>query len=93
MEIMVNSNDGFVIAEADLKLRGPGDLEGTQQSGDPFNLKIASLVYDGQILQLARDIAMQIADEDPGLLKPDNQILKSTITKLFKKNIDWSIIS
>jgi len=93
MEIMVNSNDGFVIAEADLKLRGPGDLEGTQQSGDPFNLKIASLVYDGQILQLARDIALQIADDDPSLIKPDNQTLKNTISKLFKKNIDWSIIS
>ncbi|MFZ4456993.1 MAG: ATP-dependent DNA helicase RecG [Bacteroidales bacterium] len=93
MEIMVNSNDGFVIAEADLKLRGPGDLDGTQQSGDPFKLKIASLVYDGQILQLARDIASDILEEDTDLKTAENQILKIQLDKIFKKEVNWSLIS
>jgi len=93
MEIMVGTNDGFEIAEADLKLRGPGDLEGTQQSGDPFNLKIANLVHDGQVLQLARDIASEIINEDPELKSPSNQALKNQLDKLFRKKVDWSLIS
>lgn len=93
MEIMVNSNDGFVIAEADLKLRGPGDLEGTQQSGDPFELKIASLVYDGQVLQLARDIASEILDTDPTLDQMEHKLLKNELQKIFKKSKNWSLIS
>ena len=67
IETMVATNDGFEIAEVDLKLRGPGDIEGTQQSGVPFNLKIAHLGKDGQILQLARDTAELIIEEDPDL--------------------------
>ncbi len=93
MEIMVGTNDGFEIAEADLKLRGPGDLEGTQQSGDPFSLKIANLVHDGQVLQLARDIASEIINKDPELNLPSNQTLKKQLEKLFRKKVDWSLIS
>ena len=93
MEIMVNTNDGFIIAEADLKLRGPGDMDGTQQSGDPIKLKIASLVYDGQILQLARDIASEILSEDPDLMLSDNLFLKNQLDKVFKKEGNWSLIS
>ncbi len=93
MEIMVGSNDGFEIAEADLKLRGPGDLEGTQQSGDPFSLKIANLVHDGQVLQLARNIATEIINEDPELNFPSNLTLKKQLDKLFRKKVDWSLIS
>jgi ATP-dependent DNA helicase RecG len=93
MEIMVNTNDGFIIAEADLKLRGPGDMDGTQQSGDPIKLKIASLVYDGQILQLARDIASDILTEDPDLMNSDNLFLKNQLDKVFKKEGNWSLIS
>lgn len=93
MEIMVRTNDGFEIAEADLKLRGPGDMEGTQQSGDPFSLKIANLVHDGQILQLARDIATEIVNEDPELRNPSNFTLKNQLDKLFRKKVDWSLIS
>ena len=93
MEIMVRTNDGFEIAEADLKLRGPGDLEGTQQSGDPFNLKIANLVHDGQVLQLARDIATEVVNDDPELKNPSNLTLKNQLDKLFRKKVDWSLIS
>ncbi|WP_243347982.1 ATP-dependent DNA helicase RecG [Parabacteroides sp. FAFU027] len=93
MEIMVRTNDGFEIAEADLKLRGPGDLEGTQQSGDPFNLKIANLVHDGQVLQLARDIATEVVNDDPELKSPSNLTLKNQLDKLFRKKVDWSLIS
>jgi len=69
MEIMVRTNDGFEISEADLQLRGPGDLEGTQQSGLPFELKIANLAQDGKMLEIARRTAMEILDEDPKLEK------------------------
>ena len=75
MEIMVRTNDGFEISEADLQLRGPGDLEGTQQSGIAFDLKIANLAKDGQILQLARDLAQDIIHNDSRLRSPDNFIL------------------
>ena len=93
INIMVESNDGFEIAEADLKLRGPGDLEGTQQSGVPFNLRIANLMRDGEILQYAREIAQKILDEDPLIEKPKNQILRKQLRKLSGNNYNWGIIS
>ena len=76
IEVMVATNDGFRIAEADLQLRGPGDLEGTQQSGLPFDLHIASLVTDGQILDIARNAAKDILDADPQLEDQYNQMYK-----------------
>ena len=79
LEIMVNSNNGFEIAEADLRLRGHGDLEGTQQSGEGLDLKIANLAADGQILQYARDIALEVLDKDPELLSEPNRILNERL--------------
>lgn len=93
IDIMVESTDGFEIAEADLKLRGPGDLEGTQQSGIPFNLRIANLVRDGEILQYAREIAQKVLDEDPLLEKPDNLILRKQLRKLGGNKYNWGLIS
>ena len=93
IEIMVRSNDGFVIAEEDLKLRGAGDLEGTQQSGESLNLKIANLASDGQILQYARNMAQEILDDDPALEKPENKLLQTRLTTLFKRKINWGLIS
>ncbi|MDB4334951.1 ATP-dependent DNA helicase RecG [bacterium] len=93
MDIMVHSNDGFEIAEADMKLRGPGDLEGTQQSGLPFELKIANLVRDSQILQVARQAAVAILNDDPILEKPENNILNKQLTKLARQKMNWSMIS
>ena len=93
LEIMVNSSDGFEIAEADLRLRGHGDLEGTQQSGEGVFLKIASLAADGQILQYARDIANEILDEDPELLSESNRILNQRLKTLFNKKTNWGMIS
>jgi ATP-dependent DNA helicase RecG len=93
MSIMVDSNDGFEIAEADMKLRGPGDLEGTQQSGLPFELKIANLTRDTQLLQHARNVAQAILDNDPMLEKPENQILNRQLTKLNRQKMNWSLIS
>lgn len=93
LEIMVTTNDGFEIAEVDLKLRGPGDIEGTQQSGIAFDLKIANLARDGQILQYARDIAEQVLEKDPLLTKPENSILVFQLKRLSKRRFDWSAIS
>ena len=93
IETLVNTNDGFEIAEADLKLRGPGDIEGTQQSGIPFDFKIASLVKDGQILQYARDVADNILEEDYLLEKTENSILLKQLNKLTKEKIYWGDIS
>jgi ATP-dependent DNA helicase RecG len=93
MEIMTRTNDGFEIAEADLKLRGPGDLEGTQQSGLPFDLKIANLGKDQAILQHARRVAMEVLESDPLLQHPDNQILNRQLTRLAKQKLNWSMIS
>jgi len=93
LEIMVNSNDGFEIAEADLRLRGHGDLEGTQQSGEGIDLKIANLAADGQILQYARDIAREILDEDPELLSEPNRILNERLKTAFSKKVNWGMIS
>jgi len=93
IDIMVQTTDGFEIAEADLKLRGPGDIEGTQQSGFPFDLKIAHLGKDGQILQYARNIAEDIIDDDPALEKPDNSILVKRLRKMKKEKVYWGNIS
>ncbi|MDU1889834.1 MAG: ATP-dependent DNA helicase RecG [Dysgonomonas sp.] len=93
IDIMVESNDGFEIAEADLKLRGPGDLEGTQQSGIPFNLKIANLIKDAEILSFAREVAQKVLDDDPQIEKPENQILLQQLRKLTGNNFQWGLIS
>lgn len=93
IDIMVDSNDGFEIAEADLRLRGPGDLEGTQQSGIPFNLKIANLVRDSEILQLAREVAQKVLDEDAQLEREDNLILRRQLKKLGGNRYNWGLIS
>ena len=93
IQIMVDSTDGFEIAEQDLKLRGPGDLEGTQQSGMAFDLKIANLARDGQILNLARETAKHIIDSDPEERNPDNDILWTRLHELRKNNINWGAIS
>jgi len=93
LDTMVATNDGFEIAEVDLKLRGPGDIEGTQQSGIPFNLKIAHLGRDGQILQLARDTAELILAEDPGLKLEKNFIFEKHVKKGNPGRIDWGKIS
>ncbi len=91
--IMVETNDGFEIAEADLKLRGPGDLEGTQQSGVAFDLKIADIARDGQLLQYVRDIAERLLDEDPQCENPKNQVVWQQLKELRKKNVNWAVIS
>ncbi len=93
LEIMVRTNDGFEIAEADLKLRGPGDLEGTQQSGVAFDLKIADIARDGQLLQYVRSIAEEIVDNDPMAQNPENSILWKQLKLLRKTNINWAAIS
>ena len=93
LEIMVRTNDGFEISEADLQLRGPGDMEGTQQSGIAFDLKIANIAKDGQILQLARDIANEILDKDPELSLTEKYVLYRQLQKIIKKKINWSLIS
>ena len=93
LEIMVRTNDGFEIAEADLKLRGPGDLEGTQQSGIAFDLKIANLARDGQLLQYVRSIAEDIVDNDPSAQSPENEILWRQLKSLRKTNVNWAAIS
>ena len=93
IDIMCETNDGFRISEADLKLRGPGDLEGTQQSGVAFDLKIANIARDGQLIQLARDEAQKIIDNDPLCEKPEYTLLWSRLRNLRKTNINWAAIS
>ena len=93
LEIMVQTNDGFEIAEADLKLRGPGDLEGTQQSGVAFDLKIADIARDGQLLQHVREIAAEIIDKDPTGILLENEILWRQLQALRKTNVNWAAIS
>lgn len=93
LETMVRTNDGFEIAEVDMKLRGPGDLEGTQQSGTGFDLKIANLGKDGEILQLARNEAKDILDDDPFLQKEENQLLLQNLLSTKDTSFDWSSIS
>ena len=93
LEIMVRTNDGFEIAEADLKLRGPGDLEGTQQSGIAFDLKIADIARDGQLLQYVRNVAEEVVDVDPTGIRPENEILWRQLKALRKTNVNWASIS
>lgn len=93
IEVMCRTTDGFEIAEADLRLRGPGDLEGTMQSGLAFDLKIASLAKDGQILETARDWAKQIIEKDPLLEAQPNALIRRRMQKLFAGKVDWSMIS
>lgn len=93
IDIMCDTNDGFRIAEADLKLRGPGDLEGTQQSGMAFDLKIANIARDGQIVQMARDEAQKIIDDDPDCAKPEYTTLWNRLRELRNTNINWAAIS
>lgn len=93
LEIMTSTTDGFLIAEADLKMRGPGDMDGTMQSGIAFDLHIANLATDGQIIQLARESAEKILDTDPDLSHPDNLMLRPQLSAIFEKTIDWGRIS
>lgn len=93
LEIMTETSDGFQIAEADMQLRGPGDIEGTQQSGIAFNLRIANLAADGQIVRIARECADAILNADPALEHPDNRLLAEQLRRHFGKTIDWSRIS
>ncbi len=93
IDIMCETNDGFRIAEADLKLRGPGDLEGTQQSGMAFDLKIADIARDGQLVQLARDEAQTIIEEDPSCVSERYAMLWRRLRELKKTNINWGVIS
>ena len=93
LEIMVQTCDGFEIAEADLKLRGPGDLEGTQQSGVAFDLKIADIARDGQLLQYVREVASDILEKDPMGVLPENEVLWKQLQALRKTNVNWAAIS
>lgn len=93
LEIMTSTTDGFIVAEADLKMRGPGDLEGTMQSGIPFDLKLANLATDGQIVQLARDAASDLLDADPDLAHPENAGLLRALAAANSRTVDWSRIS
>ena len=93
LEIMVQTNDGFEIAEADLKLRGPGDLEGTQQSGVAFDLKIADIARDGQLLQHVREVALAVVEQDPTGILPENEVLWRQLQALRKTNVNWAAIS
>ncbi|MFM7309126.1 MAG: ATP-dependent DNA helicase RecG, partial [Flavobacteriales bacterium] len=92
LETMVRTNDGFEIAEVDLELRGPGDLSGTQQSG-ALNLKIADLAKDQQMLSAARELALEITDEDPQITLEKHQIIAQELVKIRTQKTDWSKIS
>ena len=93
LELMTTTTDGFVIAEADMTMRGPGDIEGTMQSGIPFDLHIANLATDGQIIQLARNAAEELLERDPELTSPDNAIARSELAAALNRTADWSRIS
>ncbi len=93
LEVMVRTNDGFEIAETDLQLRGPGDIEGTQQSGIPFDLRIANLGKDGQLIEYVRNIAENILEKDPGLENNQNHIFHIELKRLFSHEQTWSNIS
>jgi ATP-dependent DNA helicase RecG len=92
METMVRTNDGFEISEVDLKLRGPGDIMGKQQSG-VLNLQIADLVKDKDILQLARNYAIKLLKEDASMEKPEHQTLRQVFIEISKKKSIWNYIS
>jgi ATP-dependent DNA helicase RecG len=93
IEVMLRTNDGFEIAETDLQIRGPGDIEGTMQSGIPFDLKIANLAKDGQLIEYVRNIAEEIISDDPLLENNQNLILRNELKRLFSKRQTWSNIS
>lgn len=93
LELMTSTTDGFVIAEADMQMRGPGDIEGTAQSGLPFDLKIANLAHDGQIIQLARRAAEALLDADPDLSAPANRYFALALSEMLNRATDWSRIS
>jgi ATP-dependent DNA helicase RecG len=93
MEIMVRTNDGFEISEADLQLRGPGDIEGKAQSGMPFELKIANLAQDGKMLEIARQVAIEVLEDDSELAKPENLVLTNQLRKLKTNTLNWGVIS
>lgn len=93
LELMTSTTDGFVIAEADMQMRGPGDIEGTAQSGLPFDLKIANLAHDGQIIQMARRAAETLLDNDPTLSSPPNRYFAAALSSMLNHNTDWSRIS
>ena len=93
LEVMTQTNDGFVVAEEDMKLRGPGDMEGTQQSGIAFNLRISNLATDGLIVQAARDDAQQILDADPDLTTPQGRRLDAELRTRFNRTQHWGLIS
>jgi ATP-dependent DNA helicase RecG len=92
LDTMVRTNDGFEIAEVDLKLRGPGDIMGTQQSG-LLDLKIADLAKDGQLLQYARNAALDLVSEDPGLKNPENRNIRQELVNIVQNRPNWSRIS
>ena len=93
LEVMTQTTDGFVVAEEDLKLRGPGDMEGTQQSGIAFDLRIANVTKDVEVMQQAREIAGHILDADPQLMQLPNQMLLRQLQFLYRRQINWSLIS
>lgn len=93
LELMTSTTDGFVIAEADMQMRGPGDIEGTQQSGIPFDLHIANLATDGIIVQIARDKAVEVLEADPALASPEGQMMRGQLARLASRTRDWSRIS
>lgn len=93
LQVMTSTTDGFVVAEADLKMRGPGDLEGTLQSGMAVDLKIASLATDGQLVQIARDAASDILSQDPSLSAPEHSAIRRELERVFQRTNDWSRIS
>lgn len=93
MEVMTRTSNGFEISEVDLKMRGPGDLEGTQQSGVSLNLKITNLATDGEIIQYARNVASDVLDKDPDLLLPENLLLNRYLDRLAKESVNWGVIS
>jgi len=93
MKTMTGTNDGFQIAEVDLKLRGPGDLRGTQQSGTPINLKLANLATDGELIEKARGAAIQLLKKDPNLEQQENRELLMYLREKNRGKVNWSSIS
>ncbi len=93
MDVMTRTTNGFEISEVDLKMRGPGDLEGTQQSGVSLNLKITNLATDGEIIQYARDVANDVLERDPDLLLPENYLLNRHLDRMAKESVNWGVIS
>lgn len=93
LELMTQTSDGFLIAEADMQMRGPGDIEGTMQSGIPFDLHIANLATDGQIIQMARRAAERLIDTDPTLSLPENSLFARELAAASSGTRDWSRIS